>query len=867
MDTETKQITVLGKTFNSEEERREYFREELRKHLPEIKKMEGFPIGEDEDILNLSNPPYYTACPNPWLNDFVLEWEENKKLLEAAGKRSSEFEVNEPYANDISEGKGHPIYSAHTYHTKVPHLAIMRYILKYTQPGDIILDGFGGTGMTGVASNLCENPDLDFKHKIEKEFPDVIWGKRNSICSDLSPYASFIANGYNSVVDNAMFHDTCSKVIDEAEQKYSWLYETKVNGIKAKINYILWSELLECKICGGHQAKWSPSNYESFELDSEQICKNCNAKGKESFNSIFETIHDPIIDDTIKKKMYQPVLINFILNGKRGFKKPDNEDLYVINNSKELLKKYSDISPIVKVEKGDKTSELLRDKWNYIHHLFTPRNLVTLLELWENLNFDRGRMLITSTLTKTSSILHNVGFKKGKVNLAGALPNALYVPGIFAERNIFELHRSKLKDLSFKGATTRGVVQTGSATHLTNLESNSIDYIFTDPPFGANLMYSELNSIHEGWLKVKTSTKNEAIINRTQIKKQTEYLDLMQKSFSEYHRVLKSGAWMTVEFSSTKAEIWNIIQTALTKANFIVASVDALYKGQGTYNSQTNATSVKQDLIISCYKSSKEFDDKFKTHQDSETGVWDFLEEHLDHLPIHLVKENATTAIIERSPKILFDRLIAFYVQKSLPVPIDAGKFQQGLRELFIERDGMFFTNEQVQEYDKKKAENPEFIQLSILVSSEQDGVLWLKNLLTDKSLTYQDIQPLWMQALAGVRKGDVIPELADILEENFLKDAEGKWYTPDPENEADLEKLRTKRLLKQFETYKTEAAKPKAKKIKEVRVEALRAGFKQCYQDKDFSSIVSVGDKIPNNLLMEDEVLLQFYDIASTRV
>ena len=179
----------------------------------------------------------------------------------------------------------------------------------------------------------------------------------------------------------------------------------------------------------------------------------------------------------------------------------------------------------------------------------------------------------------------------------------------------------------------------------------------------------------------------------------------------------------------------------------------------------------------------------------------------------------------------------------------------------------MFFTNEQVQEYDKKKAENPEFIQLSILVSSEQDGVLWLKNLLTDKSLTYQDIQPLWMQALAGVRKGDVIPELADILEENFLKDTEGKWYTPDPENEADLEKLRTKRLLKQFDTYKAEAAKPKAKKIKEVRVEALRAGFKQCYQDKDFQTIVAVGDKIPNNLLMEDEVLLQFYDIASSRV
>ncbi len=69
MSNENK-ITILGQTFNTEEERRTYFREELRNKLPKLKKTEGFPIGEDEDILNLSDPPYYTACPNPWLNDY-----------------------------------------------------------------------------------------------------------------------------------------------------------------------------------------------------------------------------------------------------------------------------------------------------------------------------------------------------------------------------------------------------------------------------------------------------------------------------------------------------------------------------------------------------------------------------------------------------------------------------------------------------------------------------------------------------------------------------------------------------------------------------------------------------------------------------
>jgi hypothetical protein len=122
------------------------------------------------------------------------------------------------------------------------------------------------------------------------------------------------------------------------------------------------------------------------------------------------------------------------------------------------------------------------------------------------------------------------------------------------------------------------------------------------------------------------------------------------------------------------------------------------------------------------------------------------------------------------------------------------------------------------------------------------------------------------MQALGGERKGDIIPELKTILEENFLKNDAGEWYVPDPNKEEDLGKLRNRRLLKRFEEYKEQAFKPKGK-IKECRVEALRAGFKQSYQDKDFETIVRVGDRIPNNLLMEDEVLLQFYDIAAAKV
>ncbi|MCI6628664.1 MAG: hypothetical protein MR722_04735, partial [Bacteroidales bacterium] len=92
------------------------------------------------------------------------------------------------------------------------------------------------------------------------------------------------------------------------------------------------------------------------------------------------------------------------------------------------------------------------------------------------------------------------------------------------------------------------------------------------------------------------------------------------------------------------------------------------------------------------------------------------------------------------------------------------------------------------------------------------------------------------------------------------------KWRLPNIQDDVDKFKLRTKALLKEFKLYVEQASKPKAK-IKEVRVEAVRAGFKQCYIDKDFQTIVTVGDKIPQNLLEEDEILLQFYDIAVNHI
>lgn len=235
------QVTCLGMTFENDGARRAYFTEELRKKLqdPEFRKIEGFPIGGDEDILNLSDPPYYTACPNPWIADFISEWESQKP------KQPEGYHYHrEPFAADVSEGKNDPIYNAHSYHTKVPPKAIMRYILHYTEPGDIVFDGFCGSGMTGVAAQMCGDrdvvlslgyqvkPDGTILREETAEGGKKIWrpfsklGVRKVILNDLSPAATFIAYNYNTPVDVKEFTKEAKRVLNEVEKECGWMYQT-----------------------------------------------------------------------------------------------------------------------------------------------------------------------------------------------------------------------------------------------------------------------------------------------------------------------------------------------------------------------------------------------------------------------------------------------------------------------------------------------------------------------------------------------------------------------------------------------------------------------------------------------------------------
>jgi hypothetical protein len=91
---------------------------------------------------------------------------------------------------------------------------------------------------------------------------------------------------------------------------------------------------------------------------------------------------------------------------------------------------------------------------------------------------------------------------------------------------------------------------------------------------------------------------------------------------------------------------------------------------------------------------------------------------------------------------------------------------------------------------------------------------------------------------------------------------AKDRWYVPDPKNVGDLEKLRERALMREFEEYR----ESKQKRLKVFRLEAVRAGFKKAWQERDYPTITAVAKKIPENVLQEDPKLLMWYDQALTR-
>jgi DNA modification methylase/predicted RNA-binding Zn-ribbon protein involved in translation (DUF1610 family) len=907
------QVECLGMTFPSDEQRRKHFLSILREKLkdPEFRKIEGFPIGSDEDILALSDPPYYTACPNPFIADFIKHY----------GKPydSTKPYSREPFAADVSEGKNDPIYNAHSYHTKVPHKAIMRYLLHYTEPGDVVFDGFCGTGMTGVAAQLCGNRVMveSLGCRVEKgsmilqpetdENGKTAWkplsklGARRAILSDLSPVATFIASNYADFSSLVIFTDEALKLVSKLEKELAWLY---TSGSGGHVLSAVWSDVFLCPNCSHEFVFWEAA-LKNEKLQESFPCPHCGtmvgkaaskATGAIKLDRPFATGFDPIL----KKVVRIPKLALVEETAKFGSTrktKPIKEE-----GRKSVVSRFEGCAwPYIPAEEffpGRQTNKLINGSGiSHICHMYTQRALFAYGTLWQQqLSSHKHTSLFRFCL---SSINNYISRKQGYFGGGGGVSGTLFTPSLHLERNVFDVLKRKIKKLRSLALKETGIgcISTQSIVDLRNIPNGTVDYIFTDPPFGESLQYAELNMFLEAWLRVRTVIEEDCVLNYVHKKDLPFYSHMMLGAFKEYARLLKPGRWITIEFHNSQNAVWSAIQQAIESSGLVVADVRVLDKQQRSFNAVNRSGAVDQDLVISAYKPNGGLEDRFKLAAGTEEGVWDFIRTHLKQLPVFVLKDGQAEIVVERQNYLLFDRMVAFHVQRGVTVPLSAAEFYAGLVRRFSERDGMYFLPEQVAEYDKKRLTVREVLQLQLFVTDESSAIQWLRQQLLKKPQTAGELKPQFMQEIGGWQKTEKLLELDELLEQNFLrydgngevpnqihsylstnfkdlrnlpKDDEGlrtkgkdRWYVPDPNKAEDLEKLRERSLIKEFEDYRTSSQK----RLKIFRLEAVRVGFKKAWQERDYATIITVARKIPENVLQEDPKLLMWYDQAITRM
>lgn len=477
-------------------------------------------------------------------------------------------------------------YTAHSYHTKVPPEAITPFLEHFTQPGDVVLDLFCGSGMTGVAAAMSG---------------------RNAILSDLSPAATHLAWNHTHPCDTEKLGDAFKDLEQKISPAIREIYSTLDNeGDQGLIYWTLWSTRHSCPECNETFAMWDAIDRESGRMGTTITCPKCKASLKRNILKSIDSI---------------PAWISYkSKKGKRLEKAADDQDIKkALSFSREDISDWYPSVPLGPDREMYLRCALQLKGIKEIADFYTARNLKALALIWatiKQVQDHRIRSVLMFAFTNTA--WH--GTRMRRFNARGGqrpLTGTLYIPQLSSEANVLEVLRNKIAQLkryySAYSPTAEKIpfVLNNSATDLQSLSDSSIDYVFTDPPFGSNLFYADCNLIWESWLGRITDTANEAVVNSSLSvsaggKNLAMYEDLMTQSLKEMARVLKPGGWATIVFHNTDGDVWTALHNAAVSAGFEfheAASLDRKQQSHKGYKGRSGAEDVAHfDVVMNLRK-------------------------------------------------------------------------------------------------------------------------------------------------------------------------------------------------------------------------------------------------------------------------
>ncbi len=591
----------------------------------------------------------YSPYLNPSIKAFVIS-----KHFE-----NHSYEI-EPLPKDLVAGKNTYVYDAHTYHTKVPPQAIARLIEHYTEPGELVLDPFCGSGMTGVAA--------------------LITG-RKPILIDLSPAATFITANFLTRVDWRRYSNAYRAILAATSDEELSLYGThcRTCGKLVPMNYMVWSYGLLCKYCKNEFVLWDVARDEHDDVRKSKIktefdCPRCGKHIQKRY---------------LRRTGLYPVQVGYHCcdSGRReSTAVPDEYDLKLIREINEAGVPDELWYPTARFPRGINTRQPVAHGLESVDAIYTTRQLYAVARLWDIARRWRDKEVSFKLMYTVTSLYQRVTQLSEFRFWGGSSNTANYnVPMIFNEQNVFQVFERKAKSISDylitwgKKPDVPFCISTQSATDLSIIPDDSLDYIFTDPPFGANINYSEMNFLWEAWLGVFTKPAQEAIINRVQGKTLEDYERLMAEAFIEMHRVLKPGKWLTVMFHNSSAKVWAAIQRALASSGFSIESTQTLDKRHGTFKQFVSKNAVGYDLLLHCNKKlDVSSDPSLERSRASESEIRKFIVDALEQNPEDFIVRYLH---VERESEIDSRKLYSLWLRERLRteeiVDISYGKFRK----------------------------------------------------------------------------------------------------------------------------------------------------------------------------------------------
>jgi predicted RNA methylase len=463
----------------------------------------------------------------------------------------------------VTSPKNSAAYRAHSYPTKIPPEAIVPFIEASTTPGAIVFDPFCGSGMSGVAAQQTG---------------------RSVILSDLSPGAVHLATNHNRPADP----DVLMTAVRQLDQDWmssleSQLYATTCPTCDgaAVTRHTIWSDVHRCGGCGREVVLWDEADLDTGSVPRWVDCE-CGA-------SLMRGGAVPLRSEPVHRVVACRSGCAYLQDGEvperdarllRRLEKARVEDWFpedVLDTSREMYKR----------------SALHLRGIATVADFYLPRAKHALTALWARINEVEDAAVRSSlrfAFTNTAwhaSRMRRYNARGGQRPLTGTL----FIPQLTAEANAFEVFRHQVKQIA---AFARGfvretevsvAVERSSAADLAWLPDNSIDYVFTDPPFGSNIFYADCNFVWEAWLGEVTDADAEVVVNRSRTadeggKSVEDYGDLLRQAFCEIRRVLRPDGRASVVFHNSDDRVWTAMLRAAEDAGLKQTEVSILDKVQ-----------------------------------------------------------------------------------------------------------------------------------------------------------------------------------------------------------------------------------------------------------------------------------------------